>query len=127
MAEVIDIGDRCAQFFQYSAAHSWEALARLCASDAVFSQNGKETDLDGMLAMVHGITGSGIGYEYGDVRRTVAAAERTVVEQHHVTMRRGDGVEANADVCVVLTFDDAGMIVRLDEYVDTAAFAPLFH
>lgn len=127
MAEVIDIGDRCAQFFQYSSSHSWDALARLCSPDAVFSQNGNDTDLDGMLEMVRGITSSGIGYEYGDVRRTVAAADRTVVEQHHVTMRRGDGVEANADVCVVLTFDESGMIVRLDEYVDTAAFSPLFH
>lgn len=127
MADRIDIAARCEQFFQYSAAHAWDALARLCAPDAVFAQNGKETDLDGMLAMVHGITGSGIEYRYGNVRRMTSDDEACVVEQHHVTMHRGDGVEADADVCVVLQFDDAGLITRLDEYVDTAAFAPLFH
>jgi ketosteroid isomerase-like protein len=123
----IDLGERCAQFFQYSAAHAWEALARLCAPDAVFAQNGRETDLDGLLTMVRALTSSGIEYSYGNVRRTIAEADRRVVEQHHVTMRRGDGVEANADVCVVLAFDAHGTIVRVDEYVDSAAFAPLLH
>ena len=122
-----DLGDRCAQFFQYSAAHAWDALARLCSPDAVFAQNGRETDLEGLLTMVRALTSSGIEYSYSNVRRTMAESDRRVVEQHHVTMRRGDGVEANADVCVVLAFDAAGAIVRVDEYVDSAAFAPLLH
>jgi ketosteroid isomerase-like protein len=122
----IDLAEQCALFFQYSSAHEWDALARLCAPDAVFAQNGHETDLDGMLAMVHGITESGIEYSYSDVRRLAVEGEPAVVEQHRVTMRRGDGVEANIDVCVVLRFDDDGQVVRLDEYADTAAFAPLF-
>ncbi|GEM_PF-4387314 len=127
MADRIDIAARCEQFFQYSAAHAWEALATLCAPEAVFARNGVETDLDGMLSMVHGLTNSGIEYGYGNVRRMTADDGRSVVEQHHVTMHRGDGVEADADVCVVMNFDDDGLIARLDEYVDTAAFAPLFH
>jgi len=127
MADRIDIAERCEQFFRYSAAHAWEDLATLCAPDVVFARNGVETDLDGMLAMVHGITGSGIEYRYGNVRRMTADDGRSVVEQHHVTMHRGDGVDADADVCVVMNFDDDGLITRLDEYVDTAAFAPLFH
>ena len=120
-----NLGDRCAQFFQYSAAHAWDALARLCAPDAVFARNGRETDLDGLLAMVRGLTSSGIEYSYSNVRRTVAESDRRVVEQHRLTMRRGDGVEANADACVVLVFDADDAIVRVDEYVDSAAFAPL--
>jgi ketosteroid isomerase-like protein len=40
-------------------------------------------------------------------------------------MRRTDGVEVVADVCVLLRFDGSGLITRLDEYVDTAVFAPL--
>lgn len=79
------------------------------------------------MAMLHGMTNSGIEYSYEHARRTVAAADPRVVEQHHATMRRGDGVEAPADVCVVLQFDEQGAITRVDEYADTAAFAPLLH
>ncbi len=123
----IDLGERCARFFQYSAAHAWDALARMCAPDAVFAQNGRETDLDGLLSMVQGLTNSGIEYSYSNARRTIADADARVIEQHHVTMRRGDGVEANADVCVVMQFDERGVVTRVDEYADTAAFAPLLH
>ena len=43
--ERVDIGERCGRFFQYSAAHAWDALAKLCAPDARFARNGSETDL----------------------------------------------------------------------------------
>jgi ketosteroid isomerase-like protein len=121
----IDLDDRCARFFQYSAAHAWEALGRMCAPDAVFAENGRETDLEGLMGMMRALTASGIEYSYSKVRRNVVESDRTVFEQHHMTMRRGDGVEANADVCVVLAFDDRGMITRVDEYIDSASFAPL--
>lgn len=117
----------CARFFQYSAAHAWDALGRMCADGVVFARNGHETDLDGMMTTLHGLTHSGVEYSYENARRSVAALEGRVVEQHRVTMRRGDGVEVSADVCVVLQFDELGSITRVDEYADTAAFAPLLH
>ena len=58
------------------------------------------------------------------MRRVVAAS--AVTEQHLVTLRRADGVEAASDACVVLRFDDDGKIVRLDEYVDAGSFAAIF-
>ncbi len=124
--DAAELDARCARFFQYSAAHAWDALANMCAPDAVFAQNGHDTDLGGLLAMVDGLTSSGIEYSYSNVRRVVALEARTVVEQHHVILRRGDGVEATPDACIVMQFDDAGVIVRVDEYLDTAALAPLF-
>jgi len=123
----IDIGERCGRFFQYSAAHAWDALARMCAPGACFARNGAETDLAGMLAGAQALTNSGIEYSYGDIRRMVGFEDRTVVEQHRTTLHRGDGVDATADVCVVVRFDEQGLITRLDEYVDTASFTPLFH
>lgn len=123
----MELEERCARFFQYSAAHAWDALGHMCAEGVVFAQNGHETDLDGVMRTLHGMTRSGIEYSYENARRTVAPADRRVVEQHHVTMRRGDGVEAGADVCVVLQFDEHGAITRVDEYADTAAFTPLLH
>lgn len=123
----IDLGERCARFFQHSAAHAWDSLGLMCVPDAVFARNGYETDLDGLMSAMHALTDSGIEYSYANARRTVADADRVAVERHHLTMRRSDGCEANADVCVVLEFDEHGSITRVDEYVDSAAFAPLFH
>lgn len=124
--DAAELDARCARFFQYSAAHAWDALANLCSPDTVFAQNGHDTDLAGLLAMVDGLTSSGIEYSYSNVRRVVAPEARTVVEQHHVILRRGDGVEATPDACIVMQFDEAGVITRVEEYLDTAALAPLF-
>ena len=67
---------------------------------------------------------AGVKTAYSDVRRTVA--DHAVTEQHVVTLTRPDGVEAASDVCVVIRFDDNRLITRIDEYMDAAAFTPLF-
>jgi ketosteroid isomerase-like protein len=43
-----------------------------------------------------------------------------------VRLTRPDGVSAATDVCVVLHFDEQGLITGLDEYADTAALASLY-
>ena len=48
-----------------------------------------------------------------------------VTEQHVVTLTRADGFAASSDVCAVIRFDDNGLITRIDEYFDSAAFGPL--
>jgi ketosteroid isomerase-like protein len=75
------------------------------------------------MAYVQGIKNDGVSVKYSDVRRSVG--DGFVVEQHVVTLTRPDGKSASTDVCVVLRFDDDGMITRLDEYVDSAVFAAL--
>ena len=64
------------------------------------------------------------GVDMDIAARTVA--EGVVTEQHIVTLTRPDGVPASCDVCVVVRFDDDGLITRVDEYLGMAAFAPLF-
>ena len=59
-----------------------------------------------------------------EVRRSVG--DGFVVEQHVVALTRPDGKSATTDVCVVLRFDDDGLITRLDEYADSAVFASLY-
>ena len=92
---VMELEERCARFFQYSAAHAWEALGRMCTEDAVFAQNGHETDLEGVMATLHGMTNSGIEYSYENARRTAAPAHNRIVEQHHgwvsAESRQGEG------------------------------------
>ena len=36
------------------------------------------------------------------------------------------GREATGSACIILRFDDDGMILRLGEYIDGRPFAPLF-
>jgi hypothetical protein len=94
------------------------------AADAQVKQNNNpEHGIDGLLTMIQGLKRDGVNVEYSDIRRSVG--DRFVVEQHVVTLTRPDGVSASCDVCVVVRFDAAGLITRLDEYADTSAFASL--
>ena len=69
------------------------------------------------------------GYKNARITGAVELLKRPdelfVVEQHVRRLTRADGVSAACDVCVVVRFDPSGLISRLDEYVDTAAFASL--
>jgi ketosteroid isomerase-like protein len=113
------------RFFVLSAAADGDGVVAMCADDGRFKQNfGEEGGVDTLRALVEGTGAAGIAVAYSDVRRLVT--ESAVTEQHTVTLTRTDGVQVASDVCVVLRFDDRGLITRLDEYVDTAAFAPIF-
>lgn len=120
----MDLSARTAQLFSMFESQEYEGLESLLAPDAKMKQNGNpEHDRDGLLAFVHGLKNEGVRVEYSDVRRSVG--DGFVVEQHVVTLTRPDGRSASTDVCVVLRFDDDGLITRLDEYADSAVFAPL--
>ncbi len=121
----MDLDARTAQLFALFESQDFDDLETLIAPDARIKQNGNpEHDINGLLAFVHGLRNEGVRVEYSDVRRSVG--ERFVVEQHVVTLTRPDGKSAMTDVCVVLRFDDDGMITRLDEYADSAVFASLY-
>ena len=122
----MDLGARTSELFDKFAGQDGDGVAALCASGFLAKQNnGPESDVETMLAgLDEMLWAQGVETAYSDVRRVVA--DRAVTEQHVVTLTRPDGVEASSDVCVVLRFDDDGLITRIDEYVDMAAFAPLF-
>ena len=120
----MDIGERTSQLFEIFESQQFDGLEALLAADVKLKQNGNpEHDMAGMMAFVQGLKNDGVSVEYSDVRRSVGDA--FVVEQHVVTLTRPDGKSASTDVCVVLRFDDAGLITRLDEYADFAVFASL--
>ncbi len=122
---MIDLAERADRFFLLSEAADTAGLAAMCADGCRVKQNiGEETDVAGLTALVDGFAAAGVTVTYSDVRRVVAPS--AVTEQHLVTLRRADGVEVAADACVILRFDDDGMIVELDEYVDAASFAAIF-
>lgn len=121
---VVDLEARTAQLFEIFESQEFDGVESLLAADATMKQDGNpEHDVAGLMAFVKGLKHDGVSVKYSDVRRSVG--EGFVVEQHVVTLTRPDGRLASTDVCVVLRFDDDGLISRLDEYADSAVFASL--
>jgi hypothetical protein len=121
----MDLAARTEQLFALFESQEFDGLEELLAPDARMKQNGNpEHDIEGLLAFVQGFKNDGVSVKYSDVRRSVG--DGFVVEQHVVTLTRPDGHSASTDVCVVLRFDDDGLITRLDEYADSAVFATLY-
>ena len=120
----MDLAERTAQLFAIFESQEFDGLEALLTPDAKMKQNGNpEHDVEGLMAFVQGLKNDGVAVKYSDVRRSVG--DGFVVEQHVVTLTRPDGKSASTDVCVVLRFDDDGLITRLDEYADSAVFATL--
>ncbi len=121
----MDLDARTAELFEHFSTQEFDGLTDLFAAGAGVRQNGNpEHGIEGLLTMIQGLKRDGVTVEYSDVRRSVG--ERFVVEQHLVRLTRPDGVSASTDVCVMLHFDEHGLITGLHEYVDTAAFAALY-
>ncbi len=121
----MDLAARTSQLFAIFESQEFDGLEALLAPDARIKQNGNpEHDIAGLLAFVQGVKHEGVSVQYSDVRRSVG--EGFVVEQHVVTLTRPDAKSASTDVCVVLRFDDDGLITRVDEYADSAVFATLY-
>lgn len=121
----MDLDARTDALFANFAADDADGVAELCAPGFRIKQNnGPEVDVgtltDGLRAM---LWDAGIKTAYSDVRRTVA--DHVVTEQHVVTLTRSDGFSSSSDVCAVIRFDDNGLITRIDEYFDSAAFGSL--
>ena len=120
----MDLAARTEQLFSIFESQEFDGLESLLSPDVKMKQNGNpEHDMEGLLAFVKGFKHEGVSVKYSDVRRSVG--DGFVVEQHVVTLTRPDGKSATTDVCVVLRFDDDGLITRLDEYADSGVFAAL--
>jgi len=93
--------------------------------DARAMQNvvGREINARDLLLSLRGLLDSVDGFAYENPRRVVGAD--AVVEQHDVRLTRKDGSDVVLDVCIILRFGEDGRIVRLDEYLDSAAAAAL--
>jgi ketosteroid isomerase-like protein len=121
----MDLDALTAELFQHFTNQDFHGVREMCAPDAKVKQNANpEHGVEGLITMIKGLQRDGVRVEYSDVRRLVG--NLFVVEQHVVRLTRADGVSASTDVCVVVDFDDAGLITGLHEYVDTAALAPLY-
>ncbi|MEZ5339918.1 MAG: nuclear transport factor 2 family protein [Acidimicrobiales bacterium] len=117
--------EECAdRFFQLATEQDWDALGALFAPTAVVRQPGTgDFGVAQLLTNLRGLSKAGIRTAYESPRRVVSSD--ALVEQHDVRLTRADGVEVVVDICVVMRFQPDGLIVRVDEYFDSAAIAPL--
>ena len=124
-AQHIDLAARTEEFFSAITRGDWEGAIQQVRPHARAVQNvsGQETNARDLLASMRGLVESLDSFGYENPRRIVGTG--AVVEQHDVCMRRKDGKEVRIDVCVILRFDEEGFIVRVDEYLDSAAAAAL--
>jgi ketosteroid isomerase-like protein len=120
----MDLDALTAELFQHFTNQDFHGVREMFTPDAKVKQNGNpEHGVEGLITMIKGLQRDGVRVEYSDVRRSVG--DHFALEQHVVRLTRADGVSAACDVCFVVRFDPSGLISRLDEYVDTTAFASL--
>lgn len=101
-----------------------EGAGALYADDAVVWRNldGRELVKRQVLKVLAMLTGAISGLRYENVR--VRPTPDGFVQQHTLRGTTKDGAELRADACFVAVVRD-GRIVRVDEYLDSAAMAPL--
>ncbi len=103
----------------------WERFASFFAADAVLRQNvGRELTKEQAMVALPAFTADGTQLRYENVRRVYGIDSAT--EMHDAVFTKPDGRQVRIDICVVVQFDDDGLIRRSDEYLDSAAAAALF-
>jgi ketosteroid isomerase-like protein len=116
----IDLGQQMDTVNGYAMRQEWDEWFACFAADATLWQNfgGKST----AAAAVARFRKSGIQVDYSNVRRITTG--NTLVEQHDTTITMGSK-SVTTPMCLIVEFDDAGLITSVAEYADSAAFAAL--
>ena len=102
-----------------------EGAADLYAEDSVTWRNldGRELSKK-QVRKIFEIFSKLDGLSYEDVR--IQELPSGFVQQHVLRCRTPSGEDVAADACLVVRVED-GKIVRIDEYMDSAAIAPLMN
>ena len=100
------------------------AVEALYHEDLVGWQNfsGRELNRRQMIKIIHGLTAALSDLRYDDIR--VTPTSRGYVEQHVLRATAPDGRAIECPACLVVELAE-GRIRRIDEYMDSAAIAPL--
>ena len=113
------------ELFGAAEAGHWERFRSMFADDAVLVQNvGEEQSIDQAMKTLPLSTADGTTLRYENIRRL--HGDLSVTEMHDAVFTKPDGRVVRIDICVVVQFNEAGQVIRADEYLDSAAAAPLF-
>lgn len=111
-------GEVAEAFFAATSAADWGAARGLLAPHAtvVAHPGAPSTDSEALVESWQKLRDLAGPWEYTDVRRVVDGLR--CCEQHRV---RFVDLDIDIEACVVVTIDDAGRVVRLEEYADGGA------
>lgn len=121
----LDLGATVAALFASAERGDWQQFRSMFSEHAVLRQNvGRSMPIDEALPGLRAFTDSGMTLQYQNVRQHVGTDH--VTELHDAVFTKQNGTEVRLDICVVMQFDEDGMIVRADEYLDATSALPLF-
>ena len=112
------------RLFAAITARDIEAVRDIYAPNAVIwhSHDRREQNVDENLAVLRWVGRNVADLRYEDVRRQ--PTPNGFVQQHVLRGRAPNGAALEVPACIVCMIDNQ-RIVRLDEYLDSAALAPL--
>lgn len=115
-----DTGQATHRFFEVSAAGDVDTLRTLVAPGAVIWRNTGQgvVPFDDEFPRIEKLYNRVGAWFYRDIRQTVG--ESSCCEQHTVVFDRPGKPEVAIEVAVVMHYDEDGLLVRLDEYMNPA-------
>jgi hypothetical protein len=116
----IDLGQQMDTVNGYAMRQEWDHWFACFGADATLWQNFGGTST--AAAAVARFRAMGIQVGYSNVKRIVTG--NTLVEQHDTTITLG-AKSVTTPMCLIVEFDDAGLITSVAEYADSAVFAAL--
>mgnify|MGYP001222891615 CR=1 FL=1 len=115
-----------ARFFAAIEAGDTDTLQRLYHPGALVWHNTDdlEQDVTANLRVLRWVGRNVQGLKYGDIRRTLTGDGR-VLQQHVLRGVSLSGAPVEIPAAIIFTLDSAGLVTRIDEYLDSAATAAL--
>ena len=126
MNEPIDPEAVVSRFFAAIEAADTDALRGLYHPSARVWHNNDdaEQDVAANLRVLRWVTRNVRGLRYDEIRRTLTADGR-VLQQHVLRGVGPSGAEVAVPAAIIFSVDSAGLVTRIEEYLDSAATAPL--
>lgn len=88
------------------------------------SFDGVTQTVDDNLALMNTMTKRVVGRRY--VIRRLEAIENGYLQQHTLELDLADGQQLSTEAVALVTVSEAGLIARIDEWLDPAPLAPMF-
>lgn len=108
------------KYFGAIVAHDYDALEPLLSKNGVCDKDGQVYTFEVFRTALEQVKEAVGDHVYEDAKRVIGT--NAIVEEHRA--RTTDPAREGFDMwaCVVLRTDDDGLIIQMDEYLDSAAY-----
>ncbi|HXF00963.1 MAG TPA: nuclear transport factor 2 family protein [Solirubrobacterales bacterium] len=106
------------RWFEAFSSEDFDAAIALVHRDVVFVPPGNQAPYRGAESLRRWMEPDAFHDQVADPLETVAVTDRTILARQHVTGRgRASGMELDTTTWSVWTFDDDGLITRIEIYL----------